>query len=376
MLLTTACRLCGATRLRVAMTLENVPRNIQRLPADRDIASDLPATLRVFQCVECQFVQLAEELETGYYDEYLMTTSHSPQMRRYQCEQAIQFVTRFNLAGKRVVEVGCGDGNYLGYLLEAGATPIGLEPSEVGRRHTAARGFEALSGYVGRETIIQGSPYDGFVARQVLEHIADVNGFLQGVANSLKDGAAALIEVPRLEQALERERFYDFFADHLNYFSKTTLAHAMERNGFRIVDIYDGMGAEYHVALAVKVARPDLSALERASRSAAAALQSIVSDHSRRGKRVAAWGAGGKGNTILAVSRATDLAYVIDSDPVKQGRFTPVSHIRIVPPETLLHDPVDTVILTALAYRDEILAQLRDTLHFSGEVAILGEHIQ
>lgn len=376
MQLGTACRLCGAARLRGVLTLENAPRNIQRLLTERDLAADRPLSLEVYQCDECGFAQLLEELDSDYYDDYLMTTSHSPQMRAYQRDQAHAFVATFALASRRVIEIGCGDGNYLTYLLESGVQAVGLEPSAKARSIAQANGLAVTGGYLGRGTPADGSPYDAFVTRQVLEHVADINGFLQGIRQSLTTGAAGLVEVPSLEKAVEFGRFYDFFPDHLNYFSALTLRHVLHRNGFEVIDVSPGMQGEYHVALVRKSATPDFAKLARATNSTVHALDRFLTEQRSRGRRVAVWGAGGKGITLLAVARAHDLAYVIDSDPGKLGRFTPVSHFPIVPPEALLTDPVDAIILTALAYRDEILRQLRGDLGFSGEVVVLGEDLQ
>jgi hypothetical protein len=179
-----------------------------------------------------------------------------------------------------------------------------------------------------------------------------------------------------LEKAVELGRFYDFFPDHLNYFSALTLRHVLHRNGFEVIDVFPGMQGEYNIALVKKASTPDLLTLARAKDSTIRALDKFLIDQRSQGRRVAAWGAGGKGNTLLAVARAHDVAYVIDSDLGKHGRFTPVSHIPIVPPKTLLSEPVDAIILTALAYRDEILRQLRGELGFPGEVAVLGEDLQ
>lgn len=374
--LETPCRLCGATRLHIAFTLTNTPRNIQRLLRERELDSDLPGSVVVCHCDECGLVQLTEQLESDYYDDYLMTTAHSPQMQEYQRSQAQAFVARFSLLSKRVIEIGCGDGNYLRYLAEEGVEATGLEPSAKSRHLAVVGGLRVQDGYLGRDHPADGSPYDGFVSRQVLEHVADINGFLQGICQSVAPGAAGLIEVPSLEQAVRLGRFYDFFPDHLNYFSALTLRHALARNGFDVVDVSPGMNGEYNVALMTKAPIPDLASIDRTRESTSRSVACFLSSQRTDGKRVAVWGAGGKGNTFLAVSRTCEVEYVIDSDPVKQGLYTPVSHLPIVPPKTLIDRPVDVVILTALAYRNEILHQLRAELGFRGRIVILGENLR
>jgi D-arabinose 1-dehydrogenase-like Zn-dependent alcohol dehydrogenase len=105
-------------------------------------------------------------------------------------------------------------------------------------------------------------------------------------------------------------------------------------------------------------------------------LQEFTAACKAAGKRVAVWGAGGKGISAIAIGRLSGIAYVIDSDPFKQGLFTPVSHLPVVSPAHLAEDPVDAIILTALAYKQEILAELRGKMSFAGEIAILAEELE
>jgi SAM-dependent methyltransferase len=340
-----------------------------------ELQSDQPIDLNVYECLECGFVQLAQMLEPSFYDDYLMTTSHSAQMRAFQQAQASDFVQRFGLSGKRVIEVGCGDGSYLGYLHQAGANVAGIEASSRFQEMSRTRGFTVFSGYVGRENAIPDGPWDGFVTRQVLEHVPDPNSFLQGIRASLVSSAVGLVEVPSLEQSLDGFRFYDFFTDHVNYFSALTLRCALERNAFEVVEISRGMGGEYNVAL-VRVAQGfEFTRLQRVVDTLAQEVSAFIESYRRVGKRVAVWGAGGKGIAALAVADVRDVAYVVDSDQHKQGLFTPVSHFPVVAPKTLVNDPVDAVVITALAFRDEIIAQLRKDIGFTGQIAVLGHHL-
>jgi len=370
------CRLCLSNQLSECLVLEGAPRNIQRLLTEKQLPTDSPITLKVYQCRDCSFVQLSERLEDDYYDEYWMTATHSAQMREFQRAQALDFVQRFNLSGKRIIEVGCGDGNYLRYLHEAGAIPCGIEPSGPFRQTAAARGFQIADGYVGRAFTVQGAPFDAFVTRQVFEHVQDPNDFLLGIHRILSPAGVGLVEVPSLEQALEGGRFYDFFPDHVNYFSALTFRHALERNGFEVLEVARGMNGEFNIALVRKAPEVDFVAMQRTLDLIVKDLHEFVETQHRQGRRVAVWGAGGKGLTVMAVAQLSSVAYVIDSDPHKHGRFTPVSHLPVFAPERLLSDPVDALILTALAYRDEILRQLRDDLRFEGTIAVLGPRLQ
>lgn len=365
------CRLCGEDQLEEVLVIENAPRNISHLLTNDELCSDTSTTLHVYQCRACDHVQLLEELEDSFYSNYLMIVSHSPQMRAYQRQQAYDFVSQFKLARKKVIEVGCGDGNYLGYLAEADADVIGVEPSQQFRELAEQRGFKVLKGYVGRGHQLEGIPFDGFVTRQVLEHVPTPNDFLQGIRSALASDGVGLVEVPSLEQSIERWRFYDFFPDHLNYFSARTLRLILEKNGFDVIGISQRMGGEYLVALVRNRAPLALEPVQRSIGILRRNFHQLVNTSLAQGKRVAVWGAGGKGIAALASIQDKNIAYVIDSDPFKQGHFTPVSHLPVVAPKTLQTDLVDAIILTALAYRNEIINQLRQELRFNGVIAVL-----
>jgi SAM-dependent methyltransferase len=370
------CRLCRAAALAPVFTLENAPHDVSYLLTAEQAERDRPLRLDVWRCAECGHVQLADDPEPTYYDDYLMTVSHSPQMRAYQRAQAEGFATRFGLTGRRVVEVGCGDGNYLSILRDLGVDAIGNEPSARFREAAAELGHDVLPGYVSADQPVAGGPYDAFVTRQVFEHVPDPNDFLQGVRASLTDEGVGLVEVPSLEQALEHHRFFDFFPDHVNYWSVSTLGRSLERNGFLVLEITRGMNGEYLQALVRVDAGRDLRALRASIDATREALTGLLDRCAAEGRRVAAWGSGAKGLTSLAETGAQGLLYVIDSDPHKQGRLTPATHLQVVAPEHLHEDPVDVILLTALAYRDEIVTELRGPLGFKGTIAILGAPVE
>lgn len=369
------CKLCRSAALKQVLMLAKAPRTISRLLRPEELAQDHGVDLRVFQCGSCGFVQLIQTLQDDYYDDYLMTATHSTTMQTYQREQVADFVGRFGLQGRRVVEIGCGDGHYLSLLTEAGAEVVGVEPSSPFRLRALERGLRVHAGYVTEAEPAPEGPFEAVVARQVLEHVPDPLDFLLGVRASLADGGVGLIEVPSLEQAYEQCRFYDFFADHLNYFSARTLRYALERCGFDVVETSRGMNGEFNVALVRAAERFDFQRLRQTIDTLAADITAFRDGIQAAGGRIAVWGAGGKGLASMAALGVEGFAYLVDSDPLKIGAFTPVTHLPIVPPSRLRDDPVEAVVVTALAYRDEILRQIREELGFRGPIAFLGPRL-
>ena len=122
--------------------------NISRMLREDEIGMIPAVTVSVYACPWCGLVQMTESLGSTFYDDYLMTASHSPQMQQYQTAQALNFVARYGLQGKRVVDVGSGDGAYLERLAAAGARPSGIEPSARFREVAIVRGLTVFAGYV------------------------------------------------------------------------------------------------------------------------------------------------------------------------------------------------------------------------------------
>jgi 2-polyprenyl-3-methyl-5-hydroxy-6-metoxy-1,4-benzoquinol methylase len=367
-----ACRICGSSDLVPALHFDKAPGNIERLLDSVSEGTDKPVQLDVHQCRICGHVQLAEQLAEDYYEEYLMTHSHARKMRDFQEEQARAFVDHFDLRGKRVFEAGCGDGRFSGILADTGCRVLANEPSAKARAACREKGLETIDGYLGRGAFpaLRGK-FDAVAARQVLEHVPDPNDFLAGVRELLRPGGAVLIEVPSLEQAVEHDRFFDFFPDHLSYFSAEALVHLAARNGFHVVRLVRAMDGEYNEAWLKMVEIPSLDRVQAAADTIAKAFEHFLSAEASDGRRVAIWGAGAKGVLTLSMVDTSSVAYLVDVDPVKHGRYTPVSHLQVLPPDRLVSNPVDTVIITALAYKDEITRDLRSKYAFHGKIAYL-----
>jgi 2-polyprenyl-3-methyl-5-hydroxy-6-metoxy-1,4-benzoquinol methylase len=240
------CRICDHPNLEQVLYISKVPKNIQRLLEERMFSDDRPIELRVFQCLQCGHVQLSEELENDYYEDYLMTHSHAKKMQAFQKRQATSFVDHFDLHGKKVFEAGAGDGQFAVVLRDLGCEVFLNEPSAKARYACEQKGFTTIDGYVSEGSLpnFKGQ-FNAVVARQVLEHIPQPNDFARGLRELLMPSGVGLIEVPSLEQAIENDRFFDFFPDHLSYFSSNALTHLFTRNGFEVVKIFRSMDGEY-----------------------------------------------------------------------------------------------------------------------------------
>jgi len=365
------CRVCGSERLALFLRCDHVPATIERLVEQHELADEESIDLEIWRCGDCGFVQLRESpLPSDYYRSYDKSTLHSAKAQEYQVMLAAELTSRFSLRDARVLEVGCGDGFFGAALRDHGVDVEAVEPGVPSVLSARARGISVTESYFGTDNPFAPASFDAIVARQVISHIVDLDGFMAAVSRFLKPGGLAIIEAPNVNTAIERRRFFDFFADYSNYFAPETLARLFQRYGCALEEVTARADAEYFIAIFKKASSEKLSdSLDDFT----VAVRDFVDREKRLGHRIACWGAGGRGISFLALAGVSpiDIEFVIDTSPLKQGRYLPASHIPVVAPDVLREDPPDCLILTALAYKDEILESLDRQYQFAGSVVVL-----
>lgn len=369
------CRLCGQPTLEGWLELQRSPRKISRLLTADDLTGDTPVRLALSRCESCDFVQAPFLDQDIDYDDYVLSWMQIETLRTYRADLARAFSARLGPIEAPVLDVGCGSGEFLALLAACGRRPIGIEPSATLVARARQSRFEVIHDYV-HPGVLSGVEIAGFTCLQVVEHLADPVGFLTTLRNALPKDGLGLVEVPALEKIIEERRFYDFFGDHLNYFTARTLRLCCELAGFEVVGIertFQGqfLAASVRPAESICPVPADVHFLE-----SMAALRQWAAGQTAAGKRIAFWGAGYKSLAAIAELDLAGIAFVIDSDPAKSGMFTPVSHLPIRHPETVDFSAIDVIILVAAAYRDEILRQIRESIRFSGAVVACGERME
>jgi SAM-dependent methyltransferase len=348
--------------------LPGTPKHSTGLSSEPD--RDAPRiTLVIWECQRCRFVQHFQAPDEEYYDCYAMACASSA-YERYAAEHLHNFLTRYDLVGARVLDLGCGNGKLLDQLAAEGCRVVGMEVSEPTRELSRARGHHVLAA---ADDLAEIEPFDGLVCRQVLEHVTDVAGLIATAFRSMRPGGVALFDVPSLEKALTDRRFVDFFSDHVNYFSLDTLRCALELGGFTIAELGPVFKDEWNQAIARRPAAHDWQSLATARVAVKGALEQLVGETTASGGKVALWGAGGKGVSLVGTEGLNGIAYAIDSDQGKQGRYLPSTSIEVTNPERLLTEPVDVIVVTAIPYFSEIHAQIRNLVGDSVQISLLDE---
>jgi 2-polyprenyl-3-methyl-5-hydroxy-6-metoxy-1,4-benzoquinol methylase len=365
------CRVCGGALFREPLlAFKNMPKAAQHLPDATTVDKDHGCDLDIFQCSRCGLVQLHNE-PVPYWREVIRATAFSQEMGEFRKEQFKAFVEQYGLSGKKIVEIGCGKGEYLSLMQDAGARVTGTEFSEASASHCIHAGMRVERLFVeGPEIRLRDAPFDAFFILNFLEHLADPNSTLQGISANLADNAIGLIEVPNFDMILKKKLFSEFIADHLFYFTRETLNALLERNGFEVIETRE-IWHDYILSAVVRKRRPiDLSAFRQQQALLKSELTRFVASFGK--KNVAVWGAGHQALAVLALADlGGTIKYVVDSAPFKQGRLTPSTHIPIVPPETLTTDPVAAVLIMAAAYSNEVASIIRKSFGAQIVIAIL-----
>jgi SAM-dependent methyltransferase len=341
------CPGCGSESLTAPFCLPRQPVVLNYRFKDADSASRLrrrDVTLR--QCRKCGLVCNATfDIGAIPYDEnYENRQSFSPAFQTHLDKLAAELTQRNALQGGRILEVGCGKGDFLRLLCEtAGARGEGYDTSYELRAEPAGLSFHKR--YVGALDVQ--APFDAVICRHVVEHVPEIGAFLRelrAIAAAAGDPVVVL-ETPRFEWIVEQLSLWDVFYEHCNYFPTASLAHLCRLAGFRVVRHRQVFGGQYQV-LELRVAKAGKRALkppgipERArlgdfSRRARKHLDQLAAQFSQAaaGRAWAVWGAGAKGVALVNHLHGFKPRCVVDSNPAKQGGVLPGSRIPIVAPD-------------------------------------------
>ncbi len=350
----------------------NMPKAAQLLPELSDLPSDRGIDLDIFQCSGCGLVQTSGD-PVPYYREVIRASGISSEMRTFRLKQFGEFIERYQLKGKRLLEVGCGRGEYLSVFKDCGIRTYGIEASEESVKFCNNIDLDVQENFIEDSAqTIAGAPFDAFAVLNFMEHWPDPNATLSGIANNLVSDGIGLVEVPNFDMILKKNLFTEFISDHIFYFTSESLETTLRLNGFEVLEIRPVWHDYILSAIVRKRATHNVSHFSASHRN----LQLEINNFVGQGKKekVAIWGAGHQAlATIALLNLGPDINYVVDSATFKQGRYTPSSHIPILPPDTLNSDPVGSLIIMAAAYSDEVASIVTQKYQHINRVVILRE---
>ena len=372
------CIACGAPLWETPLlTLDNMPASAQHMPDAQGVKEDRGLTLDLCQCMGCGLVQFDCE-PVDYYRDVIRAGGFSKTMvelRRYQYKHLID---SYHLEGKKFIEVGCGQGEFLKVLSEFPVEVHGIEHDPHLVELARAQGLDVTEGFTETEdTRFAGGLYDVFLSFNFLEHQPDPSTMLQAIYRNLEDDAMGLITVPSFEYIMDHNSYYELIRDHLAYYTFETLTPLLERNGFQVEEC-EVINRDTLSVIVRKRPQMDTENLLECYVNLKREMETYVKYLDAWDKKVAIWGASHQGFTLAATTKLGEKArYIIESAPFKQGKFAPTSHLPIVGPDHFHEHPVDAIIITAPGYTDEIAASIRQKFGTAVEIrAMRSNHLE
>jgi SAM-dependent methyltransferase len=388
------CRSCGNSHLIPVLDLGDTPLANSLLKQEELSQPEGRYPLNVVGCMACTLVQITKSVPPeALFREYLYFSSFSDTMLQHSGKIVHRLIAERHLgANSLAVEIASNDGYLLQFYKQAGVPVLGVEPAVNIAKVAQERGIRTVCEFFGaelaRQLAAQGERADVIHANNVLAHVPDLNGFVEGIAILLKDDGIACIEAPYVKDMIDHVEFDTVYHEHLCYFSLTALDHLFRRHNLVIHDverlpIHGGslrifarrlaQGETLETAVVADNVRHLLAeeaawGVDKAEfygsfGSRVAALRTQLVDLLRslkaQGKTIAAYGASAKGSTLLNYfGIGSDLLeYVADRSTIKQGLYTPGTHLPIMAPEKLLETQPDYVLLLTWNFAEEILAQ-------------------
>ena len=370
----TECRVCHK-ELITLLKYDDMPKAAQHLPAQSELATESGVDLEVCQCMGCGLVQLSNE-PVPYYKEVIRAAAYSQEMKEFRIKQFEELVQKYSLKNKKVIEIGCGKGEYLSLIAAANMDAYGIEYAQKSVESCRNENLQVFQGYLeNKEDKIIDEPFDGFFILNFFEHLPNPNGTLAAISANLKDDGIGLIEVPNFDMILKNNLFSEFINDHLFYFTKETLFFTLNQNGFEVLEC-NNVWYDYIISVVVRKRKQvDVSQFYSHQKSLLNQLHAYI-ERFEDGK-VAIWGAGHQALAIISLTKlhkSDKIKYVIDDAPFKQGKYTPATHLPIVSSDYLLSDPADAIIIMAASYSDEIANKVRKSLHPDIHISILRDY--
>jgi len=345
--------------------------------------------LKLAFCAHCALVQITETVPPEeLFREYLYFSSFADSVVQNAKANAERMIASRHLGSSALVaEIASNDGYLLQFYQRQGIPVLGIEPAvNISRVANKVRGIPTLCEFfdvkLAERLVAHGKRADVIHANNVLAHVADLQGVVEGIRLLLKDDGIAVIEVPYVREMIDRCEFDTIYHEHLCYFSLSSLDCLLRRHGltlkeverlpihggslrlFVVPDGADSQGPSVRSMLEEEAAwgvdRLDFyqgfaQSVEKVKKE----LSGLLAGLTKTGRRLAAYGAAAKGSTLLnycRIGRET-LEFVVDRSPHKQGRFMPGVRLPIYAPARLLEAMPDYVLLLTWNFAEEIMEQ-------------------
>ena len=394
------CRSCGSAHLNQIFDFGVTPLSDNLLTKEQLKEKEIKVPLTLMLCEDCSLIQIKEEVDPNilFCQDYPYYSSVSKSLMMHFENSALDLIKERELNEKSmVVEAASNDGYLLKHFVKHNIPVLGIDPAEGPVREAIKNGVKTLNTFFGSELAAKlkddGVKADVFLANNVLAHVPDLNGFVEGIKIILKDDGIAVIEAPYLIDLIEHGEFDTIYHQHLCYFSVTALQHLFNSHGLFLNDIkhvpvhggtlrmFIEKHKDYSDTVLKYLEKESVSGINSGAyyktftdkiSSIKKELLDILSDIKSQGKRIVGYGAAAKANTFMSYVGIGDnyLDYILDLSKFKQGLYMSGNHLPIVSPDILEEDMPDYVLILAWNFAKEIINQQEQYQNKGGKFII------
>ena len=395
------CRFCDSLLELSLVDLGQTPLANNYLKKE-NIGKESFHPLHALVCEQCFLVQLSEVCDPSeIFEDYAYFSSFSKSWLEHAKKYADQITQRFSLTSEsHVIEAASNDGYLLQFFKEKGIGILGIEPAKNVAAFAQEKGIDTVSEFLGKETAEKISDQyfkaDLVVANNVLAHVPDINDFTAGLVTLLKSEGVVTIEFPHLLSLIKFKQFDTIYHEHFSYLSLNFMKRLFAKHGLRVFDVetlpsHGGslrvygakIDSKHQVTQAVEkiVKLEQEEGLETASlyesytplvEAVRSSLLQFLEQAKKDGKKVAAYGAPAKGNTLLNYCGVNQeqIAFTVDLNPEKQNRFLPGSHIPVFSPDKIIEEKPDFILLLPWNLEQELAEQLKCTREWGCQLLV------
>ncbi|AXE16424.1 SAM-dependent methyltransferase [Runella rosea] len=398
------CRFCNTKLEHTFIDLVNSPASNSFLTKEQLNEPETFFPLKVFTCHSCFLVQVDEykKSDSIFDSNYVYFSSYSKSWLAHAKQYTDLMVKRFGFNSQSLVtEIASNDGYLLQYFKEKGIPTLGIEPTSNTAEVARAKGIETITEFFGtklaQKLAKEGYKSDLLLGNNVLAHVPDIVDFVDGMKLLLAEEGVITMEFPHLAQLIDNIQFDTIYHEHFSYLSFYTVKQIFEAAGLEMFDVEEipTHGGSLRIyakhqedksklissrvgELVIKEKKKGIDQLfyyagfQEKVMKVKLDLLTFLIEQKRKGKKVAAYGAAAKGNTLLNFCgiKADLINFVVDANPHKQHKFLPASHIPVMEENYLKTQKPDFVLILPWNLINEIMNQLNYIREWDGQFVI------
>ena len=397
------CRFCQTHLTQTFVDLGMSPLANSYLKPESISLAEKFYPLHAFVCSNCYLVQLEEfESPEHIFSDYAYFSSFSDSWLKHCQDYSEKVIKQFNLSqNSKVVEIASNDGYLLKYFHNKDISVLGIEPAANVARVAQQKDINTSICFFGQETanklVVEGNKADLLIANNVLAHVPDLNDFVAGMKIILKSSGVITVEFPHLLNLIDYNQFDTIYHEHFSYFSLITVEKIFNYHGLSIFDVeqlstHGGSLRIYgcHQEDTTKIQTVRVNQLKQLElqkglnelsvyqnfaekvRETKRKILEFLIQAKRKGKKIIAYGAPAKGNTLLNYCGIANdfIDFTVDRSPYKQGLYLPGTHVFIENPDKIKEEKPDYVLILPWNLQEEIISQIAYIREWGGQFVI------